>query len=199
MQRLSVCSSRGLRVRSSSAPITQPTSCSSSSAARPCRSAARKAYIPFAKSVETYAYRFEVDHTDSRAAHFASMRKLALERQIRWIKETRGKREPTRYTREFKLCPAPTSYILTDTRQIATLRARLRLNRHHLRSRQRHVGQTVDDRCQHCLALNNQPAHLVPSETPQHVLFDCPLHDQPRWLWSFRARSAQASRSTWTS
>jgi Reverse transcriptase (RNA-dependent DNA polymerase)/Endonuclease-reverse transcriptase len=149
-----------------------------------------KRYIPLAKSTVAYAYRFEVDHTDSRAAKIASMRKRALERQINWLKETRGKRKPTRYAREFTQCPAPTSYILTDTRQIATLRARIRLNRHHLRSRQHTLDPTVDNRCQHCLALNNQPALLVPSETPQHVLFECPLHDQPRWLWSIKlARS----------
>jgi hypothetical protein len=143
-----------------------------------------KSRIPLAKSIITYAYRFGVDHDDSQSANIASMRKLALKRQISWLKDPKGKRPPTRYTREFKQRPAATSYILTDTRQIATLRARIRLNRHHLRSRRHTLDSKVDARCQHCLSLNNQAAHLVPTETPEHVLLHCPLHERPRSLWS---------------
>lgn len=77
----------------------------------------------------------------------------------------------------------PTSYILTDDRQIATLRARLRLNRHHLRSRQHKLNAKIDDRCPSCLALNSHAPHLAPPETPQHVLFECPLHERCRKLW----------------
>jgi hypothetical protein len=144
-----------------------------------------KRCIPLAKSVVTYEYRFGADHEDTHTANVASMRKLALERQIRWIKDPGGKRQPSRYTREFTLRPAPASYILTDNRQIATLRARIRLNRHHLRSRLHTLDPAVDTRCPHCLALNNQAAHLVPCETLQHVLFECPLHAQPRKLCFF--------------
>ena len=150
-----------------------------------------KSCIPLAKATVTYEYRFGVDHDDSRAANVASMRKLALERQIRKIRETDGKRRPTHYAREFKLRPATASYVLTDTRQIATIRARIRLNRHHLRSRQHRLDGKVDDRCQYCLELSNgQAAHLVPSETLQHVLFECPLHARPRKLWSFELSRA---------
>jgi hypothetical protein len=85
-----------------------------------------KSRIPFGKAIETYAYRFAVDHNDSKAASVATLRKLALERQISQIRRTDGKRQPTRYAREFELRPAPTSYILTDSRPSATLRARLR-------------------------------------------------------------------------
>jgi len=143
-----------------------------------------KSRIPFGKAVETYAYRFGVDHDDTKAANVASLRKLALKRQIGWIRSTDAKRQPSRYAREFTLRPAPTSYILTDSRQIATLRACIRLNRHHLRSRLHKLDSKIDERCPHCLALN-QPAHLVPSETPYHVLFDCPLHARARWLSFF--------------
>jgi hypothetical protein len=142
-----------------------------------------KSRIPFGKAVETYAYRFAVDHNDSKAASVATLRKLALERQIGLIRRTDGKRQPTRYAREFELRPAPTSYILTDSRPSATLRARLRLNRHHLRIRQHTLNANIDERCPSCLALNSQAPHLAPAETPQHVLFDCPLHARPRRLW----------------
>lgn len=136
--------------------------------------------IPFGKAIATYAHRFAVDHDDSKAASVATMRKLALERQIGWIRRADGKRQPSRYAREFKLRPAPASYILTDDRLTATLRARLRLNRHHLRSRLHKLDAKVDDSCPSCLALSNRV-----SETPQHVLFDCPLHARPRTLWFF--------------
>src|SRR5262249_23671302 len=71
-----------------------------------------------------------------------------------------GKRPPTRYVREFKQHPAATAYILSDNRQTATLRARIRLNRHHLRSRLHTLDSKIDARCPHCLALNDQAAPL---------------------------------------
>jgi hypothetical protein len=141
-----------------------------------------KSRIPFGKAVATYAYRFGVEHDDNKAANVATMRKLALKRQIGWICRADEKRKPSRYAKEFTPRPAPTSYILTDDRQTATLRARIRLNRHHLRSRQHTLDEKIDARCPHCLALSQAP-HLVPDETPQHVLFDCPLHARPRKLW----------------
>lgn len=71
-----------------------------------------KSRIPFGKAVATYAHRFAVDHDDSKAASVATMRKLALERQIGLIRRTEGKRRPTRAMHESSscvLCPPATS------------------------------------------------------------------------------------------
>src|SRR5262249_35481411 len=76
-----------------------------------------KRRIPVAKATVTYEYRFDLDHKDSQAAHVASVRKLALKRQIGWLTDADGKRPPTRYVREFKQHPAATAYILSDNRQ----------------------------------------------------------------------------------
>ena len=108
------------------------------------------------------------------------MRKLALARQIRQIRAPDEKRPTSRYAKEFKLCPAPMSYIMTDKRDIATLRARIRLNRHHLRSRQKKLKAVEDDRCNACVEFLGAQSHLAPAETAIHVLLKCPRFDHAR-------------------
>ena len=152
--------------------------------------------IPFAKAVKTVEYRFDVDHESDLAARVASLRKRALARQIRQIRAPDEKRPTSRYAKELKLCPAPTSYILTDKRDIAVLRARIRLNRHHLRARQKKLKIVDDDRCPACVEFYGPQAQSAPSETVAHVLLNCPRFDLARMRCSSVLSKCDTSLTT---
>lgn len=100
--------------------------------------------------MQTVEWQLGVNH-DSSNVTVAVLRKLALAKQIRQIRAPKETHKPSRYATEYTFGPAPTSYIMLDSRDNAILRARMRLNRHHLRQRQ------------HKLGLADSP-----------VLFDCP-------------------------
>ena len=76
----------------------------------------------------------------------------------------------SRIFRELSLKPAPTTYILTELRHIASLRAKLRLNRNKLNynlfRRKLHLPF-----CPTCPDTN---------EAAHHVLFTCPIFDAAR-------------------
>ena len=129
--------------------------------------------IPFGKAIKTIEYQFGVDH-DSDKACAASLRKIALVRQINQIRAPKELQDRSRYAEEFNLCPAPASYIMTDSRVVATLRARIRMNRHHFRSRQWRLKLVDDPHCPACSSFfDPNDAESVPCETPEHVLISC--------------------------
>jgi len=120
--------------------------------------------IPLAKAVQTVEWQLGVNH-DSSNVTVAVLRKLALAKQIRQIRAPKETHKPSRYATEYTFGPAPTSYIMLDSRDNAILRARMRLNRHHLRQRQHKLGLADSPWCPSC-------PHR--EENIQHVLFDCP-------------------------
>jgi len=140
----------------------------------------RRSRIPFAKAVITDEYRLGVDHNSDTAASIASLRKTALTKQIRLICEPDGKQQPSRFATNFIHRPAPTGYVMKDMRNIASLRARIRLNRHHLRDRQRKLKLIDDDRCPACVEVLGPNAHAAPTENATHVLLECPRFSTSR-------------------
>jgi len=132
-----------------------------------------KYLIPFGKAIKAAEHRLGVSHVSEKASRIASLRKLALTRQICQLRTPDQHHKCSSYSSDFALCPAPTSYIKSDSKTTAVLRARIRLNRHHLRSRQAKLRLIDSAQCPACLWYH-RPAPVVPTETPRHVLLDCP-------------------------
>lgn len=137
-----------------------------------------RAYIPLAKSVKTIEYLFGIEHTSDAASSVRDLRARALKIQIARL---RSSLTPPRYA-SLKLHPAPATYILTDNRPTATLRARIRLNRHHFLERQHRLHLAEDSSCAFCTFLmGKEPQQLGiygsargPSESAEHILLHCP-------------------------
>lgn len=131
---------------------------------------------PLGKRIKTAEFRLGVSHISDKASCMASLRKLALARQIQQIRLPDKQQPKSRYATEFSLWPAPATYIMSDPRDIAVLRARIRLNRHHLRSRQHRLSLADSALCRSCAYLGPQ----APVETPNHILLECPRFDTAR-------------------
>ena len=80
----------------------------------------------------------------------------------------------SRYARVYAK-PGPASDITLDQRKTATLRARVRLNRHHLRSRKWALLMIDASLCPACRSLQ-----AVVEESPEHVFIECPRFNTAR-------------------
>ena len=131
-----------------------------------------KSLIPFAKLVKKVEIAWNIEHTNPRASSPCLLRPQALKHQIRAIQSL----DPAVRPRYADLClqPKPASYITSDSRPVAVLRARIRLNRHHLNSRQHLLALVPSSDCPNCLPSS------VP-EDPNHVLFHCPRFSLARF------------------
>jgi len=132
--------------------------------------------VPFGKVIKAVEHRFSIAHTSDKASCMASLRKHALVQQLHQLRLPEKQKAPSCYATEFALWPSPASYIMSDPRDIALLRARIRLNRHHLRSRQHRLSLTDSALCRSCAYLGPH----APVETPKHILLDCPRFDTAR-------------------
>lgn len=119
-----------------------------------------KRCIPFAKAVKFVEHTWNVFHESATCKSSAALASTALSLQLHDLLSAPKR---TRYSR-FSLRPYPTCYIMLDNRPTATLRARIRLNRHHFRSRQHLLRLEDSADCATC---------KVP-ETAEHVLLTCP-------------------------
>jgi len=148
-------------------------------ARRPLLRTCPKHRIPFGKAIKVAEHRLGVAHDGKTASCMASLRKSALARQISQICTPDRHNKCSSYSSDFALCAAPTSYIMTDSRDTAVMRARIRMNRHHLRSRQLKLRQIDSAQCPACLWFH-RPAPVAPTETPSHVLLECPRFENAR-------------------
>jgi hypothetical protein len=130
-----------------------------------------KTNMPFAKLIKKIAFRWEseigrdFDHTHSHCKSVAAFYKHAVSKNITDLHFSSEDPEPIRYAR-FAHHAEPASYILSETRPIAILRARLRLNRHHFNELLYTAGKQVDS--PFCPSCPNVP------ESIDHVLLECP-------------------------
>jgi len=127
-----------------------------------------KSLIPFGQRVKSIEASWVVDHASVTPAFKRSLRTRALSLQLVQLRESPS----SGILRNLSLKPAPTSYILLEPRQVAILRAKLRLNRNHLNHNRYRRKLTLSPYCPVCPSLE---------ETGQHVLFSCPAFDAARY------------------
>jgi hypothetical protein len=140
--------------------------------------------IPFAKAVKAVEAQLGVDHNAAEAASISSLRKLSLTRQIGQIQSPKGQRDPSHFASVYANQPKAASYVMLDSRSTAKLRARLRMNRHHLRSRQWLLLLSDSSLCPTCKALGT-----ITEENPEHVLMQCPRFQTARMQLSEECKS----------
>jgi len=124
---------------------------------------------PFGCEVKKLECDWDVQHSDSTVINGTLRRRCTLTRQI----DILHKSNFSRVLRQLEPSPCPTAYILHDSRAIAVLRARIRLNRNRLNHSLFRRNLADSAACPVCPGV---------SETGRHVLFDCPAFDSARHL-----------------
>lgn len=132
-----------------------------------------KTNMPFAKLALKISLNWEreiapeFDHTHEDCKSVAAFYPRALAQNISELLFPASEQEPVRYAR-FVHHAEPASYILSETRPTAVLRARLRLNRHHFNEHLHHAGKQAETPfCPYCPSV---------SESVDHVLLECPQY-----------------------
>jgi hypothetical protein len=139
-----------------------------------------KANLPFAKFIKKIALDWEsaicrdFDHTHTDCKSIAAFYPRAVARNFADLAKPSPyseSGEPVRYVRLANHGEPPT-YLVSEPRPIAVLRARLRLNRHHFNELLYRAGKQVPSPfCAVCVSA---------TESLDHVLFECPQFNHAR-------------------